>query len=389
MRFANLSWKMFRWMGMGVALRICFLIWFMLGLPRLLRQCLYLHSDGFLRDGDEGAGLILLRTGVSNESNIATWMSEQHGGASVAMLTLNERTPVRISSLRHLPAMLATYARLAHGLLWGILSLCSAGEFSQEQKKVLPPVWFMLLPWWTPLMSYERCWAAIHLSHSEATHLYFTMNNRQEAAFMDALPDMNHAYVEHGFPRRDIPPLACKQYVYGKQYADYLRTFDAEVEIEEIGIGYFPKAEIDDKTHTIVVASLQDWPQWGIARVAERFNAALAAAKEQGWHIVFRGRNYDQDAFAQGLQCEWDEISTPKQESFAECLQRVKPALVWTTWSTAVLDAEAMGIRGVCFIDKALLNYFIPDFGRRTLEIDQTAASMATLETELCEEAAV
>lgn len=386
-RLVNMSWNFFRLFGFGVGLRLAFMLWFLLGLPLLFRRCLSMHADSFTYDGKKGAKFILLRTGVSNEPKIAHWISKQHQGAPVAMLSINEKASLRLASLRYLPSMFRYYTYLASELMRSILQLGASGGLNKEQAQVLPPVWLMLLARRAPLMCRQRQWATRFLGNRDISHLYFTMNSQLEAAFMDALPDMNHAYVEHGFPRRDIPPLACRQYVYGPRYAAYLRSFDTDIEVTEIGTAYFPASEIDETTRTIVVASLQDWPQWGIDRVAVRFNAALAMAKEQGWHLVFRGRNYDEDAFAQGLTCAWDEVSTPKQESFAECLQRLKPTMVWTTWSTAVLDAEAMGIRGVCFIDQALLDYFIPDFGRRTLEIDETAATIESLEAELCAEA--
>ncbi len=367
-RMAKSIWHMLLPLGFAAALRLSFFIWFMIGLPLLLRQCLRLHVRMFT--GELDRKIILLRTGVSNEPNIAKWLSDKHGGEAVSMLSVNEQAAADITAVRHLPGLIVLYTGLTRDLMRLILEMQRNGEIDEVQCRELPPVWLVLLGRTAPSMCAVRRWAELYLqSQSQLTHLYFTMNSILEASFMAALPEVQHAYVEHGFPRRDIPPLACKQYVYGKQYADYLRSFDAAIEIEEIGIDYFPKAEIGDKTRTIVVASLQDWPQWGIQRVAERFNKALATAKANDWCIIFRGRNYDEDAFAQGLRCDWDEISNPKQESFAQCLQRVKPTMVWTTWSTAVLDAEAMGVLGVCFIDDALSDYFIPDYAGSIVDV--------------------
>ncbi|NWF35557.1 hypothetical protein [Mariprofundus sp. KV] len=367
-RMAESSWKMLLPLGFATALRLNFMIWFFVGLPLLVRQCLRMQEQLF--SGERNRKILLLRTGVSNEPNIAGWLSDKHGGEAVSMLAINEQAGAKVAALRHLPGLIYHYAGLARALTGSILEMQRNGEMNDAICRVLPPVWLVLLARTAPKMCIYRRWAELYLQpQSQLTHLYFTMNSMLEASFMAALPDIQHAYVEHGFPRRDIPPLACKQYVYGKQYADYLRAFDATIEIEELGIDYFPKTEIGEKQRTIVVASLQDWPQWGISRVADRFNAALAMAKAQGWRVVFRGRNYDEDAFARGLQCGWDEMSIPKQETFAECLSRLKPAMVWTSWSTAVLDAEAMGVKGVCFIDSSLYDYFIPAFGSSTIAV--------------------
>lgn len=368
-RLTDYSWRMQRWLGFSLALQLCFLAWAFVGMALLIRKSLYLHRDTFNEHNGLDATIWLLRTGVSNEPNIAAWLSTKHGGKPVGMLSINESAAFKPSAIRHLPALVRIYWIALGDLKRRILQLNADGELNPEMARALPPVWLYLVARRLPLMCQWHAWAERCIPRRGVTHLYFTMNSILENAFINALPDIEHAYVEHGFPRRDIPPLPCKQYVYGERYATYLQAFDQELTVEQIGIDYFPKADIGPKEKTIVVASLQDWPQWGIANVAERFNAALKQAKEQGWRLIFRGRNYDQDAFAQALVCEWDEISTPKQESFAECLQRLKPAMVWTTWSTAVLDAQAMGIASVCFVDNLLLDYFIPDVCKAAVEV--------------------
>lgn len=369
MRLASINWAVLRPLGFGFSLRISFLFWFSIGVPLLLRKCFHFHSETFTEEGDDENAELLLRTGVSNEPNIATWLSAEFHDRPVNMLSINEGAGFRLLSFRFFPLLFDTYRRLAYELMHLILSLHANGELNENQSRVLPPVWLVLLARRAPLMSQYRCWASIFLSSRNFSHLYFTMNTILEGAFIDALPCCSHICVEHGFPRRDIPPLLCRQYVYGVCYADYLRSYDPELVIKVIGNSYFPADDIGIKERTIVIASLQDWPQWGIANVAECFNTALSMARGKGWKVVFRGRNNDEDAFARGLTCKWDEISSPKTESFAECLQRIKPAMIWTTWSTAVLDAEAMGVQSVCFVDDLLLGYFIIDFPKQSLLI--------------------
>lgn len=361
MRLASMTWLVLKHFGFATGIRLSFFVWFCLGLPLLIRKTSQLHQNTFTEDGKDNAEILLLRTGVANESNIAAWIGRRHGGKQVNMLAFNDVAGTWLSSIKYLPMMFRAYSQLMGALLHPLLELHEQGKLNTAHKKVLPPVWLVLLARRAPLMCQYRCWAELFLSRRNLTHLYFTMNSTQENAFMAALPNIDHAYVEHGFPRRDIPPLNCRQYVYGEKYAQYLRSFDPDLQIEEIGTDYFPSEDIGSKERSIVVASLQDWPQWGINRVADCFNQALALAKAHGWHIVFRGRNFDEDAFARGLQYEWDEISTPQQESFAECLRRVKPSMVWTTWSTAVLDAKAMGIQSICFVDDQLSDYFLVD----------------------------
>ena len=365
-------------------LRISFFLWFCLGLPLLVRKSFQLHPETFVEDGGNDVEIMLLRTGVSNEPNIAAWISSRHGGKQVNMLSANERAGAKWSSFFYLATMFHTYFKLTGGLSHAIRRLYSTGELKEDHRRVLPPAWLVLVARTAPLMCLNRCWAELFLQKRKITHLYFTMNSMLEGSFMDALPGLSHAYVEHGFPRRDIPPLPCKQFVYGERYAEYLRSFDPDLEIEQIGTAYFPKADIGTKQRAIVVASLQDWPQWGINNVAKNFNAALSLAQEKGWKIIFRGRNYDEDSFAQGLVCEWDEISSPKEESFAECLERVKPAMVWTTWSTAVLDAMAMGIKGVCFVDDQLEDYFIPDFYEQTMVVQSDTVDLSEILQASC-----
>jgi hypothetical protein len=91
------------------------------------------------------------------------------------------------------------------------------------------------------------------------------------------------------------------------------------------------------------------------------FNQALAAARKEGWKLVFRTRGYDTDAFANALDGPWDEISRADNESFHECLKRTRPAMVWTTWSSAILDACASSVTSVAFVTADMNNHFIAD----------------------------
>jgi hypothetical protein len=186
------------------------------------------------------------------------------------------------------------------------------------------------------------------------------MNYAIENAFMLALPTVESAYIEHGFPRRGIPPLACRQFVYGANYADYLRTFDQGLNIEKIGISYFDRREISP-TRSIVIASLQDWPNFKFSEVQPLFLAALQLARTLEWRLILRLRHYDSDAFAKALKIEWDDVSSATDESFEQCLLRIRPGLVLTTWSTAILDASAFGIPAVSIVKPSFSDYFIAE----------------------------
>jgi len=366
----ELSWRISKKIfGEALALSVCAMLWVLVGLPSVISRSLRLHPTAYTRTGPSSAEIILLCTGVANEVRIADWLARKHPNASVSSLLRDTYATIDLHSLIHLPGLLRIHLALCYQAVQVMQSLKSDGSLSQQEFSLMAPGWMVLLSRRAVDISWAYQWAAKYLEKDKVTHLYFTVNYAFESGFLHALPNAVAANVEHGFPRRDVPPLQCTQYVYGQYYADYLRSFSPDLCIKVIGTDYFPKGEIEAGKKTIVVASLQDWRHWGIVNVREIFNVALTQAKENGWKIIFRGRSYNEDAFAQGLSCDWDGFSSSKQESFSECLHRVKPAMVWTTWSTAVLDAEAMGVKCVCFIDKSLYDYFIPDFPKRSMLI--------------------
>lgn len=382
-RATELSWRVSRKIfGETLALSICSMLWLLVGLPLVISRSLRMHPAAYTRTGPSSAEIILLCTGVANEVRIAEWLAGKHPDSSVSSLLRDTSASIDLRSLIHLPSLLRIHLALCYQAVRVMQSLKSEGSLSQQEFSLMAPGWMVLLSRRAADISWAYQWATRFIEVDKVTHLYFTMNYAYESGFQHALPNADAANVEHGFPRSDVPPLACKQYVYGECYAEYLRSFAPDLEIEQIGTAYFPVLEIGPKKRTIVVASLQDWPQWGIANVANTFNEALALAKKNNWKIIFRGRSYDEDAFAQGLICEWDEISSPRQETFTECLQRVRPAMVWTTWSTAVLDAEAMGIKRVCFVNDKLYDCFIPDFGENVIVAKKDA--VAKLKPLLC-----
>ncbi|MDB4304087.1 hypothetical protein N9934_04800, partial [Desulfosarcina sp.] len=153
-------------------------------------------------------------------------------------------------------------------------------------------------------------------------------------------------------------------------------------DVQVIGLEYFHKGKIEP-TQTIVIATLQNWPQYKIDGVKDIFNQALAAARGAGWKLVFRTRAYDTDAFSSALNGPWDEISLAKQESFTECLERIRPAMVWTTWSTAILDAQAMGVSPVAFVTPDIDKYFIADIGAFAHVVMPNNAGLSELITGL------
>lgn len=359
-RATRASWRILRKLvGAQNAARVGGVLWMMIGIPELVVHCLRLHRDAYIRQGDADARHVLLRTGVSNEPLIARWIAQREN-APVVMLQYNDSAKRKLYSLRHFPGLLKAHMSLCLGTIKDISRLIQDSHLRAQELDALGPAWFVLLARCAMNISWNHCWAKACLADEEVKSLYFTMNYANENAFRLALSAVPAAYVEHGFPRRDIPPLPCKQYVYSDGYAAYMKSFEPSLDVETIGLGYFDKGEIEP-TKTIVVASLQDWPQYKIERVKDIFNAALNEARRNGWKLVFRTRRYDTDAFANALNGPWDEISKAGEESFQQCLTRTNPAMVWTTWSTAVLDARAQSIIPVAFVTPDLDDYFISD----------------------------
>ena len=352
--------------GEATGLWISGVIWTLVGLPAMCLAALRLE-DAYRFQGDDDASILLLRTGVANEALIARWAETRHG-APVAMLQRNDKPAWRLSGIVHMPSLLRRYVALNHAALRALRELRTEQSIPPDVFSALVPSWMALLCRRSGDIAWAHQWATRFVAPRNIAHLYFTMNYAMENAFRTALPDTPCAYVEHGFPRRDIPPLACKQYVYSEKYAAYLRSFASGIETEIIGLDYFPSEPVAGN-RTIVVASLQDWPAFKVSSVAERFNAALSEARAQNWRIVLRTRTYGADAFAEALDGPWDEISEASQETFFECLTRVRPAMVWTTWSTAMLDANARGVEAVAFVTPALDAHFIVDIDRFALRV--------------------
>jgi len=353
------------WRGLTIiagrrgAFRLSVLFWSLAGCLALPSRALNLHQDTWAWEGKSGAQVLVLRTGVANETLIAAWAAKRHG-ADVALLKRRDRVARRVSGLRLLPRLVATYVRLNSGAARCILTFEAHAAIAPEAFAALVPFWLALLFRRSLDIVQAHHWALRFLAPQSPAHIYVTMNYAIENAFLHALPGTSFAYVEHGFPRRGIPPLSCRQFVYTQLHADYLKSFAPELEAEIIGLAYFPATPVTP-TRTIVIASLQDWPAFRIAAVADRFNRALGLAREAGWRLVFRTRHYGGDAFAAALDGPWDEISDAAKESFAECLTRTRPAMVWTTWSTAILDAKARGIDAVAFVTQDLNDHFVVD----------------------------
>ena len=352
------------WRGLGLfarpaRMRLSAQLCTLAGLFKLFGDCLRLHADGYICDGPADAPVVLLRTVTANEPLIARWASE-HLGRSVRLLQRNEAAERQVSALRHIPWLVITYVRLVWRTAQILASIARDAMVAPADFDRLAPYWMVLLCRRAADIAWAHCWARLHLGRQEVSHLFITMNTALDNAFRLALPRAACAYVEHGFPRRDIPPLPCTQYVYSEGYAAYLRSFDPGLDVHVIGLGYFPHGHIA-ATRAIVVASLQDWPQFKVADVADIFNRALDAARQHGWRLVFRTRAYDADAFVKALNGPWDEVSEAADESFAACLDRTRPAMVWTTWSTAVLDAKAQEIDAVAFVTPKLDDFFISD----------------------------
>jgi hypothetical protein len=348
-------------------------------LPELLWSSLKLHTDAFSRQGAPDGHILLLRTGVANEPKIARWI-ENELKAKVLMLQYNENTAPRIAGLAHLPLLLSVHAKLCFGVIKDIRQLLASSQLASDTRKFLVPVWLTLIARQAKDLSWHHAWAKTQLAGQDYEALYFTMNYSCEHAFMQALPALPATYVEHGFPRRDLPPLPCTQYVYSKGYAEYLWKFDPSLEVRIIGLDYFDKGDVTP-SKTIVLASLQDWPQFGIDKVRDAMNTALAAAREGGWKLVFRTRRYDTDAFYLALSAGWDEISDAGEESFDTCLKRTGAAMVWTTWSTAVLDAAALGVTATAFVTPELDEFFITDLHEFARVVDSPLKL-----SELCRE---
>ena len=359
-RAARLSWTILqRIFGRRAGLWLGGLLWSATSLPAVIRRSLHLHAEAFAIEGALEGGRILLRTGVANEPRIARWIETTEGG-SVAMLQAKDSPKSRVACLRHLPRLARVHARLCVAAIGDMDALLGAGAVGVTASESVVPAWFVLLGRRSVAVSWNYVWASAFLGARPPRRIYFTMNHSSENAFRLALPGAAATYVEHGFPRRDIPPLPCAQYVYSEGHARYLRTFDETLEISVIGLAYFERGRIEPK-RTIVIASLQDWPRFRIAQVAKVFNAALAKARELGWSLVFRTRSYDSDAFARALDGPWDDMSHVHEETFQECLARCRPAMVWTTWSTAVLDAAAQGVAAVAFVTADFGDHFIAD----------------------------
>jgi hypothetical protein len=359
-RAARTSWRILKsLMGARYAAHFGGVLWMIAGIPELMTHCLKLHPGAYTRQGAPNARQILLRTGVANEPLIARWI-ERREHEPVVMLQYNDKVKKRLSSLRHLPRLFHVHITLCLRAIREISRISKEPLLSPQELDAIVPAWFVLLARQAKSISWNHVWAETTLWRRSPVRLYFTMNYANENAFRLAFPEVPAAYVEHGFPRRDLPPLPCTQYVYSDGYAGYLQSFDGSLDVEVIGLDYFDKGEIDP-TKTIVVASLQDWPQYNIERDKDKLNAALDEARRTGWKLVFRTRRYDTDAFANALKGPWDEISKAGEETFHECLTRTRPAMVWTTWSTAVLDARAQNVTPVAFTTPDLDDYFISD----------------------------
>jgi hypothetical protein len=359
-RVARTSWRILKGLvGVRYAAQLGGALWMITGIPALAARGLKLHPGAYTRQGDPGSKLVLLRTGVANEPLIARWI-ERREHEPVVMLQYNDKAGTRLSSLRYLPRLLQVHITLCLQTIREISRITKETHLNTQELDALVPSWFVLLARQAMSISWNHVWAETNLKQQPPQRLYFTMNYANENAFRLALPQVPAAYVEHGFPRRDLPPLPCAQYVYSHGYANYLQSFDNSLNVEVIGLDYFDKGEVDP-TKTIVVASLQDWPQYKIERDKDKFNAALDEARRTGWKLVFRTRRYDTDAFADALKGPWDEISKAADETFHECLTRTRPAMVWTTWSTAVLDARAQNVTPVAFTSPDLDDYFISD----------------------------
>ena len=302
------------------------------------------------------------------------------------MLQAKDSPQSRVTCLRRLPRLVRVHAGLCLAALRDMDALVGGGVVGETACESVVPAWFVLLGRRSLAVSWNYVWATVFLGARPPRRIYFTMNHSNENAFRLALPGAAAAYVEHGFPRRDIPPLPCSQYVYSEAYARYLRAFDDTLDISVIGLAYFERGRIEP-TRTIVIASLQDWPRFRVAQVAKAFNAALASARELGWSVVFRTRSYDADAFARALDGPWDDVSHVHEETFQECLARCRPAMVWTTWSTAVLDAAAQGVAAVAFVTADFCDHFIADLDAFTFVVAREDAlqllAAALRETEL------
>jgi hypothetical protein len=357
---AQASWRFLAaTLGIPLAIRIGLVFWTLVGIPFLLMRCFRLGPDSYIWQGDANARVILLRTGVANEPAIARWAAQKEGEA-VLMLQYNQRAPRKISNLLHFPAVLKIHLAICHEAADAIQKLAYSGEFSQAELNGALPAWFVLFARHAESISWNHYWAKVFLAGHALKAFYFTFNYANENAFRLALPKVPASYVEHGFPRRDILPLPCCQYVYSEGYARYLRIFEPELNVTVIGLEYFDKGRVEP-ARTIVVASLQDWPHFKVRQVQLIFNQALAVARRAGWKLVFRTRGYDTDAFANALDGSWDEISQAENETFHECLERTRPAMVWTTWSTAILDACASSVTSVAFVTDDLNNHFNAD----------------------------
>ena len=346
-------------LGHKISLYILFTFGFMVSLVSVLRYSFQLFEKSYRWEGDEQAKVILLRTGVANEPRIEKWLSKKFPNQTVSMIKLDEDTH-SFMNVRNFPGLLLTHCRLSYEFFIQLRQLLDQTFLDKATINILMPVWLVLLMRRAPSISFYYTWAQKYLVPKKISHIYFTFNYCVENAFLHALPNVVSATVEHGFPRRNIPPIPCKQYVYTEGYKHYLHNYDSKLEIETIGIDYFPKNDLSP-TKTIVVASLQDWPQFKIEDVKDQFNKALKLAKQCNWNIVFRTRSYDSDAYSSALICQWDDISEVKRETFDECLKRVKPAMVWTTWSTAILDALAFRVPSVTFVKQALHDHFLTD----------------------------
>ena len=361
-RAAQITWQVLRrLLGRRYGAWAGGLLWTIIGAPDLLRRSLKMHSDAYIRQGDSTASLVLLRTGVANEPLIARWIEAREKEA-VVMLQYNGNAENRLRSLHKLPRLARVHACMCLSIIGEISRFAGEVKLSPPALDALLPTWFVLLARQAISISWNYVWAEGNLGSPSPKFLYFTMNYGNENAFRLALPDVAAAYVEHGFPRRDIPPLPCRQYVYSEGYADYLRSFDDRLHVDVIGLDYFSAGSIQP-TKTIVVASLQDWPQYKIERVSALFNDALAEARRAGWKLVFRSRQFDSESFANALRGSWNDVSRADEETFLECLKRSRPAMVWTTWSTAVLDAAAQNVMPVAFITPDLHDYFVADLG--------------------------
>ena len=61
----------------------------------------------------------------------------------------------------------------------------------------------------------------------------------------------------------------------------------------------------------------------------------------------------------------------------------MRPAQIWTTWSTAILDARAAGLDAVAFVTPSLEDHFIADLEPFALRVMPDGTGAADLSARL------